>query len=182
MTETPSPTRQSVESDSKEGKAFFKRVIRDMKASTAKWNVRSQDGESDEYRKVFNLSFHRTIKGEIGSPDVDVRVLTDVTVTAHLRDFGIVNQSDSEYTPVKIPLPISIDISYSNVIHLCDCILAGFTFSIEANVGSISSSRHGIAMVGVRARNRVKGYTVAVGHDSWIINGNQVCWGCVRCR
>jgi len=175
---TATDTRQEIAHESKEGKAFLRRVVRDCKQSKSRWWLTADTTDANRWKVIF----HRTVKGAAGDPDVDVRVKTDITIGVQPNDFNKVYDEGSPYQAVIVPPIKGIDIDYSGVTHFCDCVLADCSFMIERNCGSQSSSKHGIVMLGIRAYNRKRGYQVTIGHDTWIVNGDQVCWGSIRVR
>lgn len=177
-TTTPTDTRQAIKTDSKDGKAFLNKVIRECKSSSRRWEVSADTTDPAQWKAIFTC----TIKGNTGDPDVDVRVRTDITIRVIQSQFNKVHKEGSGYTDVVVPPVKGLDISYSDVIHFCDCVIAGCSFSIDCSCGSQSSSAHGIVMLGLRAHNHKRGYSVRVGHDTWVVQGDQVCFGSVRVR
>lgn len=180
ITETakPTDTRQRADVDSKEGKAFLRKVVKECKGHAYKWSIGSETSEEPD---TWFATFHKQINGELGSPDIDIHVRTNIAIRLTPEHFGCTEQKEYEdYSPLTVPEIRAIQFDYDDVIHFCDCALRGFTFRAERCLGSISSSKHGIVTIGVRARSYEAGYTTRIGTDTLIVNGQPVTFGSIR--
>lgn len=138
MTES---TIQLTSIDSKDGKAFLRRVVRHNAGCTWNEEWRAYAGPRTEWR----LSFMRTIKGETGSPDQSVDVLTDCVVRQPgERKLGVVKTFD-DCDGVQVCTPRGLHLGQTDAATVAKMICEGSKLSIRASAGSTHSSKHGLA-------------------------------------
>ena len=135
---TTFPTCQRVSIDSKEGRTFLRKIIRD--------NGGFRDDGWRAYASASTdwcVEFRRTISGAIGEPDQDVLVTTDCKVR-HSGKTGLI-QSFTDSTPVMVATVRAIHLSGSSCSLFADMLMRGFTPQIESSSGSTKSSEYGLA-------------------------------------
>lgn len=170
-------TLQRVELDTKEGKRFLRRVIRENEELRCNemWSVDACPAQG------WKLRFYRTVKGDIGDPDREVEVMTDETV-------GIPRESEcgevkafEDSQPVIIPHPTRLWLNMSPVSTLAEHLAKGGKVRIEASAGSTTSSCSGLAFLTLDLTSRCKtGRTSCVTLSQTVfINGRTVCSGAV---
>ncbi len=167
VTETSkaTPTRQKL-SDNDRSK-FLRKVLR-------------EDGWHLSARSVndWAITFRKTIKGDVGEPDVDVTVVLEDKVNLCGKWGSVKSFEDSD--EVYIPKPTMMHLNYAAVQTVAKFLLEGCHLSIYGSAGSTSSSKHGIAFVSLQCS--VKGCydTVTIGSQSTYVNGKIVCCGTVE--
>ena len=171
-TQTATDTRQSIELDSKPGKAFLRRVIKGNIDGDEDWCLRA-DADSE-----WQIRFTRTIRGENGDPDVYVTVNTDSKVRPQRKSGPSRSFSDSD--EVIIPLAKSLCLtSGTQTAVAAKMLLAGSTLDIEDSSGSTSSSKYGLAFLSLRATVPGCRWGSVTLDDSTFINGRQIIAGSI---
>ncbi len=124
------------------------------------------------------ITFRKTIKGDVGEPNVDVTVVLEDKVSICGKWGSVKSFEDSN--EVYIPAPTRVHLSYGAVRTVAKFLLEGCHLSIYGSSGSTSSSKHGLSFVSLQCS--VKGHcdTVVIGSESTYINGKIVCCGAVE--
>ena len=164
-------TYQSVELDSKEGKAFLRKVIRHNTDSNYDNAWRIHASATTDWR----LEFRRTIKGAIGEPDEDITVRTDSKVGLPSDSkTGREVQSFHDSKPVWVCRPTRIFLN-GETTGVARLLLDGYRLEIQASAGSTPSSQHGISIYSVEAHNHKYGYYgYGIGGETLAINGRAI--------
>ena len=163
-------THQTVALDSKEGKAFLRKVARTRHEWPQEWHLRASP-ETD-----WRITFIRPILGAVGEPDQRVEVCTDSVVRL---------DGESGTTPVIVPAAQYCCLSGSYVRTAAKLLLDGWRFEISHSSGSTSSSEYGLAFLSLHAERRGTGVndnwdTVEIGSASVAVNGTFVIRGAVQ--
>lgn len=142
--------------------------------------VLREDGWVISARKEsdWNVRFHRTIRGKIGEPDIEVDVIMDDKVCVQGRFGQVRSFSDSE--EVYIPEPTRIHLSYASVHTVARMLLDGCFLYVLGSAGSTSSSKHGLAFLTLECRLKGIDDRITIGHPSVYVNGRMVICGTVE--
>lgn len=172
---TASLTIQRVYSESKDGKAFLRRVIRDcLSYSDEQWAVCADESTG------WKLKFYRTVRGNVGDPDAVVEVQTDIEVGYPSSSrFGMV-KTFHDSSEVEVPRIRRLYVRGSDAAVIAALVLNGSTLHMEASAGSTSSSHLGLAFYRLTAS--VKGVphsAVAVGTDTVCRDGKPIIQGAI---
>ena len=134
-------TMQRIELDSKDGKKFLRRIVRDNDKVNWDEEWRAHAASDTEWK----LRFYRTQKGEIGDADAEIEVQTGETIgLPGKRSIGnVLSFDDAE--PVYVAPPKRLHLSGRDAATVAQFIADGYTIKIEASAGSSNSSRHGLA-------------------------------------
>ena len=146
---------------------FLRKVLRE-----SGWTISARK-ESD-----WNIRFHRTIRGKIGEPDVEVDVIMDDHVYIQGRFGNVRSFSDSE--EVYIPEPTRIHLSYASVHTVAKMLLDGCSLYVLGSAGSTNSSKHGLAFLSLECRLKGIDDRITIGHPSVYVNGRVVICGTVE--
>jgi hypothetical protein len=163
-------TRQILSLDTKDGKRFLRKVIRDNEQ--ASWNqgwiirARREDG--------WRLSFDRTIAGKVGQPDLNVSVVTDYRIPS--RGKWGAHSSFSDDKPVTIHEPNYLTATTHRTNSMAFFIAEGWRLELCTNRGSTNSSRHGIGFIELQAYKNHYLAPVTIDQTT-VINGQVVCSG-----
>lgn len=157
-------TLQFVDLETKQGIAFLRKV-----AKTGGWRIIASDPS-------WGISFLKEIEGELGEPNVSVKVNTQ-TIIAQPKRVGIVKSFyDSE--EVIVPAPKFINLRDAQT--FAKLYLAGFKhWSIESHAGSTSSSRHGLSFASLEGTDG--NCRVTLGGETVFKDGQTICSGVVEC-
>ena len=171
-------TIQRVELDTKDGKKFLRRVIRDNQTFDWDEEWRIDARPSTEWK----LRFYRTQKGELGDGDNDIEVQTEHAVRLPSeRETGDV-KSFSDSQSVFVPRPLSLLISSCDVATVAQFLLDGYSLRIEASAGSSNSSEFGLSFIYVLLQKRKpdgRTLTVQLQGDTVAKDGRPICSGAV---
>jgi len=171
-------TKSTVSYDSKEGKRFLRKVIRENKAG-AGWCARaSARNMTEEYgSESWAVSFEREVPPKnVGDASVEVEVTTDFCIRVSPSQFGT-KASFSDAKEVNVPRPTTAFFMYGDVAALALAIINGCDVNIEASHGSTNSSQHGIGTTSVRVSDRKNRCTYTIGNDTMYVNGSRVISG-----
>ena len=86
------------------------------------------------------ITFRKTIKGDVGEPDVDVTVVLEDKVSVYGKWGSVKSFSDSD--EVYIPKPTMMHLNYAAVQTVAKFLLEGCHLSIYGSSGSTSSSNN----------------------------------------
>ena len=178
MTATLRNTKSTVSHDSKEGKRFLRKVIRENKQG-AGWCARaSVRNMTEKYgNEYWAVSFEREVPPKnVGDASVDIEVTMDFCIRVSPSHFGT-KASFSDAKEVNIPRPTTAFFMYGDVAALALAIINGCDVSIEASHGSTNSSQHGIGTTSVRTLDRKNRCTYTIGNDTMYVNGSRVISG-----
>lgn len=167
-------TYQRIAIDSKEGKAFLRKVARSPYEWKNEWHFRASP-ETD-----WKIVFSRTVCGEIGDPDVYVQVETDSVVSVDGKVGKVKSFHDSD--EVFVPHATIARLSGSDVRTAARLLLDGWKFCVRHSAGSTSSSKHGLAFVSLQVDRHTNGGRddLSIGGESVFVNGSFVCRGAVE--
>lgn len=167
-------THQTVSLDSKEGKAFLRKVRRARLPWPEEWCLHASP-ETD-----WKVVFSRTVKGDVGEPDSYVSVATDSLVVVYGESGTVKSFSDSE--PVVVPAATVARLSGADVRTAAKLLLDGWRFVVTQSAGSTSSSRHGLAFLSLHVENRTGDNwdSLEIGSASVLVNGCFVIRGAVE--
>ena len=128
--------------------------------------------------KDWRITFSKTIKGDVGEPDVDVVVILEDTVNVRGKWGSVRSFSDAD--EVYIPNPTRMHLSYSDVHIVAKLLLDGCHLIITGSSGSTTSSKHGLSFVSLSSTVKGCDGTVEIGHMSTYVHGKMVCCGTVE--
>lgn len=170
-------TIQSIKVDSKEGKAFLRKVARSCHDWKQEWSVRA--GKDTDWK----ITFTRTVRGEVGDPDVYVTVETDAYITRHGHTGKVKSFDDSD--EVFVPEATRVWLSGADARTAATLLLDGWRFDICHSSGSTSSSRHGLSFLSLHVERRGSKGTdnwdsLEIGSASVLVNGFFVLRGAVE--
>ena len=131
--------------ETKEGKAFLRKVARESLNLNWSDNWHAMAGASTEWR----LQFRRTIKGELGEPSATVKVTTDVVIRRSGKTGLVKSFHDSKEVMVLTPRVVYLDGQTAGMV--AKMILEGYSFCIETSAGSTTSSFEGLAFYSIAA-------------------------------
>lgn len=155
-------TLQSIEVDSKDGRTFLRKVQKQ-----GGWRVYAGD------RTEWKVQFRKTINGDVGEPDEEIEVMTDLHI-GRSGKFGM-SQSFGDSKPVMVCTPYAIHLDHE-VLIFAKLALDGWRFTVEACSGSTSSSEFGLAFYRLTARHTDCGYsTITLGGQSVSKDGRCIC-------
>ena len=138
-------TLQTIAIDSKEGRRFLRRVMRDAHETEEQWAVTASP--ETEWR----FKFFRTEKGRIGDPDRLIEVMTDeLCKTPSDRSLGF-RKPFGDAQPVPVCRPVKVWFRGSTAMAFAKLLLDGARFEITASAGSSHSSQHGLAFYSLAA-------------------------------
>jgi len=170
-------THQFISIDSKEGKAFLRKVARSWHEWRQEWSFRaSKDAD-------WKITFSRTIRGEVGEPDACVTVETDACVTQCGHTGRVKSFDDSD--EVIVPEATRVWLSGSDARTAATLLLDGWRFDVCHSAGSTSSSKHGLAFLSLRVERRGSKAkdnwdSLEIGSASVLVNGIFVIRGAVE--
>lgn len=161
-------TNQSITVDSKEGRAFLRKVARSRHEWREEWYFRASP-ETD-----WKITFSRTVAGAVGEPDSYVTVQTD-TVVHRRGDTGLV-KSFSDSHEVIVPAATAARLSGADARTAATLLLDGWRFEVNQSSGSTSSSKHGLAFLSLHVERRGSKATdnwdsLEIGTASVLVNG-----------
>lgn len=170
-------THQTVSLDSKEGKAFLRKVARTRHEWRNEWRLRA--GPDTDW----HVTFSRTIAGDVGEPDQYVEVRTDSVVQIY-GESGL-RKAFHDAKPVIVPQAQYCCLSGSDARTAAKLLLDGWRFRVSQSAGSTSSSEYGLAFLSLTAEKRGTGVddnwdTVEIGSASVFVNGSFVIRGAVQ--
>ncbi len=170
-------TLQSVAIDSKDGRTFLRKVMRENGQFSDNWTVWAAP-ETD-----WQCKFRRTIKGKLGEPDEDVEVLTDATIRQPApRELGNV-KSFGDCQPVMVCSPRSVHFNGSTASMLAKLLIDGARLEVIASAGSTHSSQYGLSFYHVSATLPDMPYgNLTIGYDTVAKDGCCLCSGSVSIR
>lgn len=163
-------TMQQVAMESKEGKAFLRKVVRDNQRLgwNEEWDVRA-NASTD-----WKLRFTRVVKGEIGEADSEIVVDTDLE--AGRAKSGDIRQSFSDCKPVQMATIKGLTLRGADLVTLCGVLSQGAGINIAAHAGSSSSSQHGLSFY--QAELSGEGFKgLSIGSQAVAVNGQRVICG-----
>jgi hypothetical protein len=181
MNGTTIDTRQTVESGTKEGRKFLRKVIRENMELrwNEEWKVRA-----DEFTG-WKLEFRRDVKAdEAGNADREIRVQTDIEIRNNVKSGSAKTFHDSQ--EVTIPDVQSVNMSGPKLAMVVGLILDGYRLELNSSRGSQNSSKHGIGEVSLDVTRRINtrngdsfpGYPLTVCTTT-TVNGRTVSCGSV---
>jgi len=157
-------THQTVDLETKEGKTFLRKVIRDRN-----WTLVAN-------RPDFRVRFVREILGRTGEANARVEVTTEFKISKQRKSGEVKAFWDSE--PVQVPEATWIHIRDASV--FARLYLSGYTnWEIEACGGSTASSKQGLAFLSLRGNFPNTYESVSIGGESVFKNGVQILSGAV---
>lgn len=167
-------TYQRIAIESKEGKAFLRKVARSKHEWKNEWHFRASP-ETD-----WKIVFNRTVCGEIGDPDVYVQVETDAVVSLDGKGGKVKSFHDSD--EVFVPAATVARLNGSDVRTAARFLLDGWRFSIKHSAGSTSSSKHGLAFLSLHVEKHTSENwdDLEIGCASVFVNGSFVIRGAVE--
>jgi hypothetical protein len=170
-------TVQFIAIDSKEGKAFLRKVARSWHEWRQEWHFRAS-AETD-----WKVTFTRTVKGEIGEPDAYVTVETDAVV-GRRGNTGLV-KSFHDSDEVVVPAATVARLSGADARTAATLLLDGWRFEVSQSAGSTSSSKHGLAFLSLHVERRGSKAkdnwdSLEIGCASVLVNGQFVVRGAVE--
>ena len=170
-------THQTVSLESKEGKAFLRKVAKTHQNWSEEWNLYAN--ASDGWR----LTFSRSVKGKIGEPDVYVTVETDAAVVQE-GETGL-RKTCEDSKEVVVPAATRVWLRGADARTAAAFLLDGWRFIVLHSAGSTSSSQHGLAFLSLLAERRGlkkndNWDTVEIGSSTTLVNGTVVCRGAVE--
>ena len=131
-------TIQSIKVDSKEGKAFLRKVARSNHSWREQWTFSASADDG------WRIKFGRNVKGAIGEPDAYVTVETDAVVGKDGK-WGLIQREEG--SEVFVPEATRVWLHGSEVRTAAKFLSDGWRFSVEHDPGSISSSKHGLTFL-----------------------------------
>lgn len=175
MTATAAPcTFQHCEIDTKEGRAFLRRVARDNeKFGDDRWSC----GASPE--TGWRLTFRRTIRGGLGVPDTYVEVRTDVEVRKSGRTGQVQSFHDSDPVTVFPPARLYVSDTYTGTVAKL-LTQRRSRLAIECSAGSTNSSRHGLVFYALTFTSDDLPGALTIGGDTVAKDGRIICSGTVE--
>lgn len=170
-------THQTISIASKEGKAFLRKVARTRQDWSEEWSIYANASDG------WKLTFSRSVKGEIGEPDVYVTVETDAVV-AQEGEAGL-RKPFEDGKDVLVPAATRVWLRGPDARTAASFLLDGWRFSVLHSSGSTLSSRHGLAFLSLHAEKRGTKQndnwdTVEIGGSTTLVNGTIVCRGAVQ--
>lgn len=170
-------TIQSITIDSKEGRAFLRKVARSRHEWREEWHFRASP-ETD-----WKIVFSRTVKGDVGEPDVCVTVETDAVVSLYGKT-GLVRSFDDS-DEVRVPQATVARLSGPDARTAASLLLDDWRFEVLHSAGSTSSSKHGLAFLSLHVEKRgLKADdnwdSLEIGSASVLVNGDFVVRGAVE--
>lgn len=170
-------TNQFITIDSKEGKAFLRKVARSWHEWRQEWHFRASQ-ETD-----WKITFSRTVKGEVGEPDSYVTVETDAVV-GRRGNTGLV-KSFHDSDEVVVPAATVARLSGADARTAATLLLDGWRFEVSQSAGSTSSSKHGLAFLSLHVERRGgkakdNWDSLEIGCASVLVNGGFVVRGAVE--
>lgn len=170
-------THQSISIDSKDGKAFLRKVANKRQDWAEEWQLFANASEG------WKLTFWRSVKGEIGEPDAYVTVETD-SVVRQDGESGVVKPFE-DAAEVTVPTASRVWLRGPDARTAAKLLLDGWHFRVQHGAGSTSSSRHGLAFLSLHAERRGPKLndnwdTVEVGGSTTLVNGTIVVRGAVE--
>ena len=164
-----------IEVESKEGRAFLRRVAKQNMSSNMneEWRVLASPATD------WKLVFRRTIRAKrIGDFDQDIEVETDCLVSLPSK-VGREVQPFHDAKPVFVMTPSYLHFNGNSGI-VAKLLADGFRLEVTASAGSSNSSRHGISTYSVNAVNRQLGfYGLQIGTETVAMNGHVLIMGAV---
>lgn len=155
-------TTQHLELESKEGKAFLRKVLKHNTECSYREDWRLFANESQDWF----VTFRRDVEGETGEPDVEVIVKTDVKVT----NYQTLDEKD-----VPVPSPVGMSLDGSSTKAFCKLYMAGFTrISTSACAGSENSRAHKLAFGRVKMSDPQGGMEVWLSEQTVFVDGRSV--------
>lgn len=151
----------------KDRSKFLRKVLREDGWFLSAWKDRG-----------WALTFRKTVKGDVGEPDVDVTVVLDDKVSICGKWGNVKSFEDSN--EVYIPEPRMMHLSYGAVRTVAKFLLEGCHLSIYGSSGSTSSSKHGLSFVSLQCSVKGCNDTITIGTESTYVNGKIVCCGAVE--
>ena len=172
-------TNQSISIDSKEGRAFLRKVARTRHDWSEEWHLDASAGGG------WKVTFWRHVKGSVGEPDAYVSVETDSVVVQDGRT-GVVECNDGP-APVTVIVPAATRfwLRGGDARTAANLLLDGWRFRVQHSEGSPHSRRYGLAFVSLHAERRGLGVndnwdSVEIGGSTTLVNGTVVCRGAVE--
>ena len=167
-----STTTQAISVESKEGRAFLRKVSR---SQSLKWREEWSLYASKETE--WKVVFQRTVVGGIGDPDQYVEVSTDSVVafsgeTGKSRYFA-----DSE--EVLVPQCERVSLSSSDCRTAARFLSEGdWRLCVSHSRGSTSSSKHGLGFIRLTLERRGSSWDIlGIGSETVLVNGVRVIAG-----
>jgi hypothetical protein len=170
-------TNQSITIDSKEGRAFLRKVAGKRHDWAEEWSLYAN--ASDGWR----VTFWRSVRGAIGEPDSCVTVVTDSAVRQDGRT-GLV-RSFEDSAEVVVPTATRVWLRGGDARTAAKLLLDGWHFRVQHSSGSTSSSHHGLAFLSLQAERRGprpndNWDAVEIGGSTTVVHGTIVCRGAVE--
>lgn len=170
-------TNQSITIDSKEGRAFLRKVARSRHEWREEWQFRASP-ETD-----WKVTFSRTVAGEVGEPDSYVTVETDAVVCRRGNTGLVKCFHDSD--EVVVPEARVARLSGADARTAATLLLDGWRFEVSQSSGSTSSSKHGLAFLSLHVERRGcrandNWDSLEIGVASVLVNGQFVVRGAVE--
>ena len=167
-------TNQTITINSKEGKAFLRKVARSRHEWREQWTLSAfaVDG--------WRIKFGRHVKGAIGEPDSYVTVETDAVVRKD-GNWGLQPATD-EASEVFVPEATRVWLHGSEARTAAKFLADGWRFSVEHSSGSVSATRHGLAFQYLQAEKHGEKASdnwdsIQIGCTTTFVKGTIVCRG-----
>jgi len=168
-------TMQRVALDSKEGRKFLRRVVRDQNESSydERWSARASV-ETD-----WQFMFTRKVVGPIGDADQYVEVQTDIPCRCTHQ--GGTKRSFSDADEVQTVTPRRVWIDGGSAAIVAKLALDGWRFRVEVSSGSTISSRLGLAFYSLEASTPSICYaSLTIGGETITANGRTITSGAIE--
>lgn len=164
-------TASVLDLDTKEGKKFLRRVLRNRHEE---WRLSAR--ESEEWRVLF---WRRVPARDAGDRDGYVSVPTDIFVKQYGNTGHGVKPFD-DARPVTVPKCTSVTLHEWDVRTVAKLLLDGpWGFEVSHSAGSTSSSQYGLAFIRLSLHQRTGGdwHEVQIGSESVFIHGSRIVAG-----
>ena len=161
-------TFQSIEIESKAGRAFLRKVANNDFPMDNGWKAYASEATQWKWR------FSREIDNGIGMP----RTLIEVTTNSRCCGASTereTKQSFHDSKPVTLLGIRSVHIHWSACKMLAKLLLDGFSARVERSAGSVSSSEHGLSFYSLEMRGPIG--SVYLGSDTIAKDGRTICGG-----
>lgn len=169
-------THQSITIDSKEGRAFLRKVARSRHEWREEWRLHAGPQTN------WNVTFTRTVSGDVGEPDHVVTVETDAPVHLYGQS-GLV--PDEGPHRVTVPAATRLWLCGADARTAAKLLLEGWRFTVVHSAGSPSSREHGLAFLYLTVERRGEKAddnwdSLELGGQSVFVDGNFVIRGAVQ--
>lgn len=184
MTTTLAPepvahTFNSVDLETRDGKKFLRRVIRENETLSSLHSEQWTAHASPETQ--FTLEFYRRVRGNVGDAEQEIRVRTTTKFSLYYEAGE--KQSFYDSDPVILLPCRGVYLGATDTMRLCYFLKEdGVRLSIEGHAGSTSSSKHGIAFYAIHINwKSLPGHGgIQIGSESISVKGIPVCSGSVN--